>query len=266
MNTMSVIREKLWNWGHLEGSHNKCVGANCSMTPEQFAREYGIPNAFMVSYGGNIQPPFDSLARRLSGLREIKWSVLGDASTPLPEDPLGNTPDVCAVAGISGNITGGVMDDFFSPKRLRRFPPEILSQMRQALHGQDLDFWCVLYENQLELDIGAHLEHFDGITFWIWESDHIRYMDEYLPRLLALAKGKPLMLGIYLWDYAGEKAMDPGQFLHQLERYATLLQNSTIQGIIFCSGAIGDLDQETNRILKQWVANNGSRPLREELP
>lgn len=54
---MSKFSEKLWNRGHLEGSHNGCTPFECSMTPEEFAREYGIPNAFIVSYGGNIQPP-----------------------------------------------------------------------------------------------------------------------------------------------------------------------------------------------------------------
>jgi len=261
---MSQFKEKLWNWGHLEGSHNRCVGASCSMTPEQFAREYGIPNAFIVSYGGNILPPYNSLARRFSGLREIKWSVLGDASTPLPEHPLGNTLDVCDIAGLTDHLTGGIMDDFFSPKRLHRFPPEILSQIRHTLNSLGLDFWCVLYENQLELDIGSHLDCFDGITFWIWESDHIRQLEEFLPRLRTLAKSKPLMLGIYLWDYAGEKELDSGLFIHQLNRYGDLLQNGYIEGIIFCSGAIGDLELETNRILKQWVADRGEAELPKE--
>ena len=39
------IRDRLWNWGHLEGSHNKDTGLDCHMTPEEFATEYGIPTA-----------------------------------------------------------------------------------------------------------------------------------------------------------------------------------------------------------------------------
>ena len=94
---MAKLSEKLWNWGHLEGSHNAVVNLGCKMTPEGFADAYGIKNAFIVSYGGNIQPPFDALAKRLSCLKEIKWSVLGDASTPLPEAELGNTQDILDV-------------------------------------------------------------------------------------------------------------------------------------------------------------------------
>ena len=80
--------DKLWNWGHLEGSHNDCTLLSCHMTPEEFAREYGVKRAFIVSYGGNIQPPFAPWAKRFSALKEVKWSVLGDASTPLPSAEL----------------------------------------------------------------------------------------------------------------------------------------------------------------------------------
>ena len=115
--TMPKLLSKLWNWGHLEGSHSKLKGLeqyNCSMTPEAFAQEYGIKNAFIVSYGGNINPPFDNCAKRFSCLDNIKWSVLGDSGTPLPEDRLAHAPDVIRVAAKAKNISGGVVDDFFS--------------------------------------------------------------------------------------------------------------------------------------------------------
>ena len=80
--------DKLWNWGHLAGSHKEITGFECNMSPVDFAKEYGIKNAFIGSYGGNIQPPFDEKARDFSGLDRVVWSVLGDSSTPLPEDEL----------------------------------------------------------------------------------------------------------------------------------------------------------------------------------
>ena len=112
---MAKIIDKLWNWGHLEGSHNAIVKMDCKMTPEEFAKDYGIKNACIVSYGGNIQPPFDDMAKRFSVLNEVKWSVLGDASTPLPEAELGNTQDILDALSAGKNITGGIVDDFFSP-------------------------------------------------------------------------------------------------------------------------------------------------------
>ena len=52
------IIDKLWFWGHLEGSHNQDLGLNCKMSPEEFAQEYGIKN------GGNMQAPYDSFVKR----------------------------------------------------------------------------------------------------------------------------------------------------------------------------------------------------------
>ena len=83
---MAKLKDKLWNWGHLEGDHNKITNFECSMTPEGFAEEYGIKNAFIVSYGGDINPPFNNFAKRFSGLNNVIWSVLGDGSSPLPDD------------------------------------------------------------------------------------------------------------------------------------------------------------------------------------
>ena len=94
---MARLCEKLWNWGHLEGSHDDYTKSKNTMTPEQFAEEYGVKNAFIISFTGNIQPPFDAMAERFSCIRELKWSVLGDASTPIPKHELGNTPDIIDV-------------------------------------------------------------------------------------------------------------------------------------------------------------------------
>jgi hypothetical protein len=254
---MTKLADKLWNWGHLEGSHNDCTNLNCKMTPEEFAAEYGIKNAFIVSYGGNICPPFHNLANRLSSLKEIKWSVLGDASTPLPDAELGNTEDILDVLDSASNITGGVVDDFFSPKRMERFTPEVLKKIKARLNQKGLDFWCVLYELQIDFDLEKYMDCFDGITFWIWKSAEIQNMEAHLQKLFALTKDKPTMLGVYLWDYNGRREMDPKLFETQLSRYFDLLKDGKTDGVIVCSSTIGDADLETNRILKRYVQEQG---------
>ncbi|MBR6523725.1 MAG: hypothetical protein IKT39_03840 [Clostridia bacterium] len=257
---MTKLIDKLWNWGHLEGSHNRITRQNCSMTPEQYAEEYGIKNAFIVSYGGNIQPPFNDMAKRLSSLNQIKWSVLGDASTPEPDAELGNTEDILDVLGDAENITGGVVDDFFvRPIRAERFPPEVLKKIKKALNDKGLDFWCVMYNHQLDLDLEKYMDCFDGITFWIWECDNIVHMDEYLEKLFAITKDKPVMLGVYVWDYstAEGKLMDTKLFEQQLGRYFDMLKTKEIEGVIICSSTLGDADLETNKVLKKYIAEQG---------
>lgn len=264
---MTKLVDKLWNWGHLEGSHNKCTGLNCNMTPEEFAKEYGIRNSFMVSYGGNIQPPFDNLAKRLQGLREIKWSVLGDTSTPLPDAELGNTQDIIDVLSSAKNITGGIVDDFFSPVRMERFTPEVLKKIKNALNEKGLDFWCVLYDLQIDFDLEKYMECFDGVTFWIWECANIKNMESYLEKLYSIVKDKPLMLGIYLWDYSenNNRPMDAALFEKQLKHYFNLLKDKKIEGVIFCSSTLGDATLETNAILKKYITEYGDTEIEDTL-
>lgn len=254
--------DKLWNWGHLEGSHNKCTKLDCSMTPEEFAAVYGIRKAFMVSYGGNIQPPFHNLAKRFSCLKEVKWSVLGDSSTPLPDAELGNTEDILAALGAGCNITGGIVDDFFSPKRMERFTPEVLKKIKAALNAKGLDFWCVLYDMQLDLELEKYLDCFDGVTFWIWKSPELPNAQKHVEKLLSIIGDKPLMLGMYLFDYGtGGIPMDPKLFRDQLNLYHSYLRQGTAEGIVFCSSTVGDADLETNRILKEFIARYGQTEL-----
>lgn len=257
------LADKLWNWGHLEGSHNKCTNLDCYMTPEEFADEYGIRNAFIVSYGGNIQPPFDKLAKRFSRLREIKWSVLGDASTPLPDSELGNTEDILDLLPGAKNITGGIVDDFFSPHRMERFTPDVLKKIKAALNERGLDFWCVLYAHQLDFDLEKYIDCFDGVSFWLWTKKDHPDIEKHLERLFALTKSKPVMLGIYLWDWGtGSLPMNPELFEAQLQRYTELLRQKKIEGIVFCSSTLGDAPLATNRILKDYVKCYGD----EEIP
>ena len=259
---MKII-DKLWFWGHLEGSHNQDLGLNCKMTPENFAQEYGIKNAFIVSYGGNIQPPYNTFAKRFSILNEVKWSVLGDASTPLPDDELGNTNDVINVLGVGKNITGGVVDDFFSPERMERFPPNVLKKIKQKLNENGLDFWCVLYNHQLDLDLQEYLDCFDGVTFWVWGSQYLENIEDYLKKLYAIAKNKKVMLGVYLWDwyFSNSKPMNSTLFEKQLSRYFELLERGEADGIIFCSNTVGDAKSEVNNVLKQYVTKYGNKEI-----
>jgi hypothetical protein len=108
-----------------------------------------------------------------------------------------------------------------------------------------------------------YLDCFDGVTFWIWKSEEIELLDETLEKLFAVV-GKPIMLGVYLWDYGNGKAMDTRLFTKQVEKYFDLLQANRIEGVIFCSNTIGDADLETNAILKKLIQDRGDREIQED--
>ncbi|MBR2020806.1 MAG: hypothetical protein IJ939_00070, partial [Clostridia bacterium] len=85
----------------------------------------------------------------------------------------------------------------------------------------------------------------------------IENAEEYLEKAFSYTKGKKVMLGVYLWDYGGQKDMDPALFEMQIKRYFELLCDKTIEGVIFCSNTLGDAPLETNRVLKEYVRKYG---------
>ena len=247
---MAKLVEKFWNWGHLEGSHNQWLGMDLKMTPEEFGEVYGIRNSFFVSSKGNIQPPFDALANRTDCLKKVCWSILGDASTPLPEHPLGETEEILRCAENHSNIVGGVIDDFHAAGRQERFTPPVLNQIRARLNENGKDFYAVLYDFQVnDPDTPRYYNCVDVITYWIWEQEQIDSLDTHIDNLFRVFPEKRKMLGMYLWGYAEEKPMRLDRFQKQLETYVKLLEAGKIEGIIFCSGCVGDAPLLTNKLL-----------------
>ncbi|MBO5836313.1 MAG: hypothetical protein J6Q92_00285 [Oscillospiraceae bacterium] len=249
--------DKLWNWLHLAGSHNQWYPTPCKMTPEEFVEEYGIKNAFVVPFAGNIQPPFAPFAERFKNFRELKWAVMGDTSSGLPEHELGFTLDILEVAKPGSNITGGIVDDFFAPERLIHYPPAVLKKMKEKLNAAGLDFWCVLYSHELDRDLEEYMECFDGISFWVIKGHELANLEEHLPKVFKFAQGKRLMMGMYFWDYGNKKEIPLPIFEKQLSTYFELLKQKKAEGIIFCSNAIGDAGLETQALLKKYIAEQG---------
>lgn len=256
---MKKFVDTIWNWGHLEGSHNAICKKDCKMTPEEFGKEYGINRSYIVSYGGNIVPPFDKYKDRFQSLSEIKWSVIGDSSSPLPTERLGFTDEIIKSKKSFPNLTGAIVDDFFNEDRVKRFTPEILKEIKKKLNDAGLDFWCVLYENQLDMDLEKYMDCFDGVSFWFWGCFPLNVIDEKLEKFYKIVKPhNKTMLGVYVYDYAGEKEMDMDFFKKQLHLYYEYVISKKAQGMVVCSSTLGDADLETNKVLKAFIKEKGN--------
>ena len=107
-----TVRDRLWIWGHVEGSYDNSYGLpqNSHMTPIQGAEYLGIPNIIMVRYGGKPQPPFDDYAAQYRNVKRLMWSFVGDAGSGTSQE---EQDHVLELARKMPNITGLFMDDFF---------------------------------------------------------------------------------------------------------------------------------------------------------
>jgi len=124
---VECVRDRLWLWGHLAGSHNGRFGLSreSQMTPAAGAAYLGVTNLIMVAFGGMPEPPLEPHAQALSSLKRVVWSIIGDSSSSR-NDERTDLEEVISLADRYPNITGAIMDDFF---QFRNRPP---IQLREA--------------------------------------------------------------------------------------------------------------------------------------
>jgi hypothetical protein len=261
---MTTVRDYLWLWGHEAGAHNDAWGlpAQSHVTPGQASAAMGIPNVIMVRYGDAFDAQ-QSVAD-LRSARRVVWSIVG----------AGGHTDGSEVAFVREqaarrpNWTGVMMDDFFleQPAEDGRFAvhsPEALAAIREQLvvAGRRLDLWVVLYDHQLHLPVDDHLAQCDVVSFWTWRAADLAQLDANMARLEAIAPGRRIALGCYMWDYGAGKPMPLGAFQAQVERGLDWLRAGRIEGMIFLASCICDLDLDTIAWTREWVARVGEAVL-----
>ena len=266
---MEKVRDRLWIWGHAEGSHNDAFNlpAHSRMTPAEAAFYMNVPNLLMVVYGERPEPPFDQLAVSFRPLNKVIWSIIGYEYTPRNLQ----YTDLNEVIGLSRkfpNIQGAIMDDFFmsvedgKPGEFR-YSVEDVRSIRKRLHSVTpaLDLWVVLYNHELNLPVQPYLKECDVITFWTWTSDKLVDMEENFALVEEMAPDKPKVLGCYLWDYGAGQPMSLERMQYQCEKGLAWLKTGRIEGMIFLASCICDLNLESVVWTRQWIAEVGEQPI-----
>jgi len=214
--------------------------------------------------GDGPLPPFDREAAELTEMKQVVWSIVGAGGFTRNDDGWGDLNEVIRQAKMHSNVTGGILDDFCSKKRLGIFPPERLEEIRAKMRsevGRPMDLWVVWYEHQLDDPVQAHLDRCDVITFWTWKAKNLTNLDSYMEKAMARTAGKRLLAGCYMWDYGGRQPMSLDLMKHQCETYYRWMQEGKIEGIIFCSNCIADLGLETVAWTRQWIAQVGDEEI-----
>lgn len=265
---MDAVRDHLWIWSHPAGSNNGQFGlpGESRMTPAEAAFYMGLPNLIMVVYDNKPEPPFDREAISFRPLKRVVWSIVGDSSS----DRNNKEPDIDGVTSLATrfpNIVGGMMDDFFHAKdehgAIARYEADDIAGFRDRLHGaaHELDLWVVLYKHDLDLPVQQHLANCDVVTFWTWDASDLQDLTKNFERMESVAGPARKVLGCYMWDFGAGKPMPVELMKLQCEKGLQWLKEGRIDGMIFLSSTIADLDLEAVEWTRKWIAEVGDQPL-----
>ena len=259
---MSVLRDKLWIWGHEAGSHNRDwdLPGPSRMTPLEGACYLGVPNLIMVRYEGLPVLPYDQYALPLRALERVYWSTVGAGGESGAEE----RQHVYGLARRCPNIVGLFMDDFFrAPEHvgdLGVLSLEEIGEMKARaaeVAGRPLRLGVTLYTHQLHLSLAPYLALCDDVSLWTWRAPDLEDLEDHLARLERLAPDAQKLLGLYMWDYGLHQPMPVEAMARQCDLGLSWLREGRVSGLIFLASCICDLNLPAVEWTRAWIARIG---------
>jgi len=256
------MKEKIWLWGQTPGSHHKNEGYRLpgvnNMTPSEGAEYFGIKNMCRVKMSVDSGLSFENEISRLINMDKIVLSIIGAGGCKFYRDGKNDLDELITLAKDNPKIVAGIMDDFVSPVRMELYTPDVLKEMRLRLHTdieRKIEFWSVVYERDFRLAIADRVSEFDLITYWTWYGDKLTNLEGNYKTIREIAQDKPVMMGVYLWDYGNKRELPDDLMRYQLSFVEEKMRTGEIEGIILCSNCTADLGLSTTKITKDWIDN-----------
>ncbi len=236
----AVVRDVMWVWGNPEmaqpGEHTCATFADAS--PAQRARLLGVPNVVLAGHGlPNDDRTAETLTRQVAEFKRLVWEIA-------PDGEGGGPPFVYAdrlarvrrLVDAYPQIEGVLLDDMSTIGIDEGFKPEHIRHVRASLPGKyrSVTVWGVVYTMSLErAGINDYIHELDIINLWTWHAKDIVNLDQNVAHCERVFPRKPIVLGLYLYDYGGGRRMPLDRLQQQCETALKLARTRRIQGIVF---------------------------------
>jgi hypothetical protein len=294
INESTTVRDKLWIFGDLADYSNLKYGIKgiSQITPVEAACYLGISNLIMVRTRAKPEPPFDQFGIRLSSLKRVVWSIVSGGGFAERVSGAGYYSDIevpmaCDLASKFSNIIGFFIDDLFHPNSKksqashfpdwdRRYflefpdkdgtiavysPSEIKAIKKYtASVERETELWTVFYKHNLGLpkeEVEKYLQEFDVVTFWTWRMEDLKNLQKNFEYFEKLYPSYRKVLGCYMHSYGDRKAIPIALHEEQCEMGLKWLKEKRIEGIVFASSSICDLEIDAVKWTKEWISNVG---------
>jgi hypothetical protein len=219
---------------------------------QELAGFYHCPN--LVFYH-----PGRHQARLLQGLARYERVICNVGDPCLLDDGKQQAAKARAFSRLSKrfpNIVGAIVDDFSTAAvEQNRLSPAIMKATYAALKSSNpsLQLMCVVYSGHIE-KVAEYSPYFDVVNLWIWKASDLKNVDRYLRNAQRVFPGKPIHLGLYLYDYGGTCDTLPLDLVRfELKRARQYVNDGRIEGFHLLGSY---LKQELLSKQARWVAGN----------
>jgi hypothetical protein len=237
-----TLRNKMWVWGTREsrGGDDRGLAAWAEASPAARAKMLGLRNVIIA--GGKVLEPDEAaaLARECAPLGgRIAYEVCPGEMTGKAADYVTDAASARAAADAAPALEALLLDDLTSQQVASKgMAVGELANLCDSLRAgaRPLSVWGVVYTMNLEHPgLAEYLKHLDVINLWTWRAQEVLDLDANFARCEALAPGKPIVLGLYMYDYGEGKPMPLDLMERQCETALKWLREGRIVGIVFLS-------------------------------
>ena len=160
------------------------------------------------------------------------------------------------------NITGVYCDDLLGLMSRSDFTPKQFGEVRSAIReaNPELKLWSVVYTHEFEkADFWtAMAPHMDVVTLWIWSSDDLAGMPRYVDQCRKLFPEKPIIMGVYLRDYAKVAPIPVDRVLGQMEGIAQLVEQGKLEGYSILASVLIDGHRAQADAVRDFIAEQSA--------
>ena len=259
-----TLADRLWMWGHHRDFFLKSkktrdrIPKAARIDMADACIDFGIPNCCCIRCGN--RPEKSELPEYMPQFRRLKrfaWSVTDSAAEPFDE----KVEMGFRLADEYPNLTHFWMDDYFyEGENSFMQPMEKLVAMKERLVARGMRLASVIYadDNGFKEQFRETLDLCDEVSCWIWQGKNTGQMLDYIRRLRDFTR-RPILLGIYMYDFGGNVQMTAERMEGQLRSVERLIDEKALSGLIFhCTPLVG-LDIDAVKISRAWISANRGR-------
>jgi len=159
------------------------------------------------------------------------------------------------------NLTSLVMDDFWSGAA-KGVDLTKIARVHEGTQARNMKLGVVLYSdsNGVKGEFKGVLDLCDEITFWFWHGKNVGTIEAQVAKLKDLVgTEKPILLGQYMYDFGGRKALPGADMEAQLAATSRLLAQKAVDGVIFHCTPLVDMDLDAVKVSRTWIRENAGK-------
>lgn len=230
--------------------------------PQSRAAILGVRNVVMAGDGlPNNSEKAEELSKGIAGLKRIVWELTPDNGEGPPFVYTDKLKILKKLDAQYPQIEAVSIDDMLTAERKRGLRLKHLVTLRRQLRSQlpGLRMWGIVYTMNLrDPALSKYLKVLDVVNLWTWKADKIPNLDRHVATMEKLAHGKPIVLGLYMYDYGGKRKMPRDLMEMQCRKALALAEQGRIRGIVFLS--INN-DPGTITWVRDWIKKVRNTPI-----